>query len=356
MGTKKKPAEGDNSGTEWVFPGDDAHRYTGSDNVVASPETARVVGFGDIAEFAVRLGVELSGTVDERADSAAQHMSSSQRHMLASGLLLMSIKADCDHGRFTALLKARGFEERPAQRAMQYAQFILERPADEREKLIGLPKTKVLLLASADPEVVEAMLEDGTGRIDALSVRALQQELADAKAALVDTAVERDTAQAEALAAKKQLEARPDREDGVPLAIAALRAEFMELYKKAELSLSSFDQVGRALKHTVGADDPEKWGEGTLRLALAALAALRVQLDGCIKNALRELPGEVLADSGLQSYLTTQEKHELADRFFTLADVHGYEKKMRDHLQQEANKAGPGRPKKAPKAPKGAQQ
>ena len=84
---------------------------------------------GEAAQFAVRLGVELSGSVEERADMAAEHMNRSQRHMLASGVLLASIKAETEHGQFTELLEERGFVEG---NHGEPAQFVVEKAFAER--------------------------------------------------------------------------------------------------------------------------------------------------------------------------------------------------------------------------------
>ena len=68
-----------------------------------------------MTDFAVQIGLELTGSIDDRADAAAAHMNRSQRHALAAGLLLLSIKGDCKHGEFMGLVAARGFAQRTAQ-------------------------------------------------------------------------------------------------------------------------------------------------------------------------------------------------------------------------------------------------
>jgi hypothetical protein len=316
-------------------------------------KTDDVVRFDGLAEFAVHLGVELSGSVEERADSAAQHMSRSQRHMLASGILLMSIRAECEHGQFSELITGRGFEERAARRAMQYAQFVLSRPEGERDALLDMPKFKVLALAGADPEVVEAMLENGTAGIDALSVRALQQELADTKAALADAAVQRDTAEAELTGARKRLaKGQPQREDAVPLVVADLRAEIAALAKKAELSVESFRGVGNDVIALIGTEAHD-WADATLRLAVSALGALHLQLGGVLTKFIKALPDDQAKPKPL-SYLTRQEVIEAAQSWAQLIALHDHEKALREWDAQQKRPRGKGRPTAKPEAPKGA--
>lgn len=311
----------------------------------------------DAAHFAVQLGVELSGSVEDRADMAADHMSRSQRHMLAAGVLLMSIKAETEHGRFTELLEARGFEERSARRSMQYAQFILERPEGERAALIELPKSKVLALAGADPEVIEAMLSDGTGSIDALSVRALREELGSLKANLADTQVARDKAETEAEGLRKKLNKGPkDREDQVPLVVADQRAEIQALTKKAQLSIESLNAIGPEIVGLIGGPAHD-WWDANLRQGIAALGHLRLLLDGVLGAYLTALKdnnegkGDPMPTT--RSHLTKQEVLETAQMYGQLVALHQHEQALREWERAQSRPKGKGRPANKPEAPKG---
>ncbi len=185
----------------------------------AEVKTADVGGFA-VAEqsaFAAVLGIDLSGTVEERANLAAEHMNRSQRHMLASGLLLSSIKAESDHGEFLRLIRDRGFEERSAEKAMQYARFIFAQPESVRHRLIEMQRSKVMEIAAADPEVIQVLLEDGGEGIDGLSVRALRERVRSLNANLTNTEVKLDTVTAERDTAIAKLSRQPgDRDDHVP--------------------------------------------------------------------------------------------------------------------------------------------
>ncbi|MBY0236124.1 MAG: hypothetical protein K2W93_14180 [Burkholderiaceae bacterium] len=305
----------------------------------------------DVAVFAASIGIELGGTLDERADRAAEHMNRSQRHMLASGLLLASIKEGCEHGEFIQLIEERGFEERNARRAMQYAQFVLSRSDDERALLIGLPKSKVLALAGADEEVISQLLADGGERIEGLSVKALMDELRDAKAGSVDLATQRDTAEAEAEALRQQLAHRTERADKVPLVVAELRAEIAAHAKTAQLSIAAFHSLGMDVV-SLGAAGAHDWKDATLRLAVSGLMALRLQVQGVLEQYLRELPPADFDPTAMSAF-TRQEADEAAERFATLTAVHEYEKQLRKWEREQEQPRGKGRPTVKPKAPKG---
>lgn len=316
------------------------------------PNVGQFARSGEAIAFAAALGVDLEGPLNDRADLAAAHMNRSQRHMLASGLLLASIKADCDHGEFTRLTEERGFERHATQRAMQYAQFITSRSPDERELLIGLPKSKVLALAGADAQVIEAVLaDDGETSIDALSVRALQDRIRELEAQAVDSSVQQETTEAKLLAAEKKLAKGPvDRQDHVPLVVAELRAEITALVKKAELALDSFNGLGADLVNLIGTDAAHDWADASIRLAVAGLASVQLQVNGLLKKLRSAVPEA--ADHEL-SHLTLQEVAETAERWTVLTRAHEHEKALREWEAEQKAPRGKGRPKARPEAPKG---
>lgn len=321
---------------------------------VAENKSADVSAFeinADVRAYAESLSIDLTGSLDDRADRAADHMNRSQRHMLASGLLLGSIKSECEHGEFLGLIEQRGFEARAAQRAMQYAQFILSRSDEERALLMGLPKSKVLALAGADGAVIEQLLTDGGERIEGLSVRALMDELRDAKAGAVDLAAQRDTAEAEAEALRQQLAQRTERADKVPLVVAELRAEIAAQAKTAELAIGAFQGIGEDTV-ALGAAGAQEWKDATLRLAVAGLMSLRMQLQGHIEKYVRALPPDDIGPTTMSSF-TQQEAEEAAERFATLTAAHEYGKQLRKWEREQEQPRGKGRPTVKPKAPKG---
>jgi hypothetical protein len=334
-----------------------------SDNVVASDATALATtenAGNDIVSFflahehealmlAEELGLQLvGGSLSDRADRAAEHMNKSQRHMLAAGLLLATLKADAEHGEFTALIEARGFNPKAAQRAMTYAQYIVSQPVDQREKLIKLPHSKVLALASADPEVIEALVESGES-IDTLSVRALQEKIRDLEAAVADRDVRLETAEAEANAAKKA--AKKDRGAEVPTPIFDVRAEAVAQVEKARLAVDEVNALGRDLTNLVGVEGVYQWVDPTARLAITGLIALQVQIDGVLKQ-FKDAFDLVDVKPAPMSYLMPVEIEEAAKRFADLLALHQHEKALRDWERQQERPRGKGRPTAKPEAPK----
>lgn len=301
------------------------------------------------ADSAKQLGVALGGSVEDRLSRAAYSYNLGARLAVEAGYLLLSVKADVEHGEFQAALGELGLSRQRASELMRMAKLVSLLPPEKRADLIALPKTKVLALANADPEVIEEVLEAGTDEIDALSVRDLRQRLRDTQAALADVSVQRDTAEAELQAATKRLEkGATDRADSVPLVVADLRAEVAALAKKAELALDAFNPLGVDIALLIGTE-ASAWADGTMRLAVAALCSLRLQLDGVLTKYVKEVPDA--AQPSELSYLSKQEVVEAAKRYAELTALHEHEKALREWEAQQKRPRGKGRPSARPVAP-----
>lgn len=308
--------------------------------------------------LAARFGLNLADAKDARVDRAAQNMNRSLHCMIAAGLDLASLQADCEHGEFLALIEERGFEKTGAYRAINYTQFLLSRSEEERERLLNMPKSKVLALASADSAVIDDLLAEGEdGDLDALSVRELRQRIRDLQANNTDLSVQVDTAEAERDSAVKRLNKRNLREDdaGVPVVMADIRAEIAALVKKAELAIDSFTPLGTELMGYRGHAEAGVWVDPTGRMALAGLLAVRVVTDGAIKRYV-EAMGLSYSDfegkPDALSYLQPDEVLAVAREWPELTALHGHEAALRQHERDQAKPKGKGRPANAPEAPK----
>lgn len=298
---------------------------------------------------AQQLGFALAGTVDDRLSRAAYSYNTAARLAVEAGYLLLSVKAEVEHGQFQSAIDGLGLPSQRASELMRMAKLATRMPPEKRADLLALPKTKVLALASADPEVIAEVLETDADEIDALSVRDLRQRLRDTQAALADASVQRDTAEAELQAANKRLEkGATDRADSVPLVVADLRAEVAALAKKAELALDAFGPLGVDIALLIGTE-ASAWADGTMRLAVAALCSLRLQLDGVLTKYVKEVPDA--AQPSELSYLSKQEVVEAAKRYAELTALHEHEKALREWEAQQKRPRGKGRPSARPVAP-----
>lgn len=328
--------------------------------------TTEVVKVINVDKFAVtdaatalahRFGLNLADSKETRVERAAQNMNRSMHCMVAAGLDLASLQADCDHGEFLSLIEERGFSQPGAYRAISYTRFLLSRSEDEREVLLSMPKSKVLALASADAAVIDDLLDDDSDTdLDALSVRELRKRIKELQANSTDLSVQVDKAEAERDGALKKLKRRNrDEEDaGVPLVVADIRAEFAALVKKAELAVTSMHPVCVEAVLLRGHEQASDWVDPTLRLALSGLLSLRELIDGGLKG-LADAMGEkakrlaILPDA--LSFLDESEIKAVAAEWATLTATHSHEEALRKHERDQAKPKGKGRPAKAPEAP-----
>ncbi|MDD2722211.1 MAG: hypothetical protein PHH47_12985 [Gallionella sp.] len=126
-------------------------------------------------DFARKITIDLSASIEARWDYAREQEERGKAHFAAMGLLLLSLNRDLAHGEFLPELERRGFDQRQAYRAMSYARYVFSQPKPQQMRLLEMPVTKVALLAQADPEVVEELMDgdDGEEKIESLSVRDL---------------------------------------------------------------------------------------------------------------------------------------------------------------------------------------
>lgn len=331
-------------------------------------QTTELVKLSNVAKFelndtalalAARFGLSLTDAKETRVDRAALNMNRSMHCMVAAGLDLASLQADCEHGEFLALITERGFEQSGAYRAIKYTEFLLGRSDDERERLLAMPKSKVLALAAADMAVIDDLLADEEGGdLDSLSVRELRLRIRELQANNADLSVQSEAFEAERDGALKRLNKRNQRdvdEGGVPLVMADLRAEITALVKKAELAIDSFTPLGVELMNFRGHDQAGVWVDGTGRLAITGLVALRVLADGAIKRFAEALDldhSSFIGGPDALSFLTEGEVLEVAREWPGLTSLHSHEEALRKHERDAAKPKGKGRPAAAPKAPK----
>jgi hypothetical protein len=299
-------------------------------------------------DLAVWLQIDLSASPNVRTERAMQAYNMATHHMVEAGLLLSSVHAEVGAEAFAAILEERGMAKQRASELMRGAALVARLPVEQREQVMALHKTKVVMLANASPAAQEAALDDEEIDLNLIGVRALRQRIKDLERGLKDTEVELETSEAEAVALKKQLKrGLPDRQDGIPHAIADLRAEVMVMQKRAGLAVDGLRAAGAELEEFLHVDAQHDAADATLRLAVAAVAAVRLQIDGVMARYLDMLPGRDPVPV-TQSYLTPQELGETAERFKVLVAAEKLEKAQREWDRAKDRPQKVGRPTKRP--------
>lgn len=309
------------------------------------------------ASVAQSLGVVIAGSVVDRVARAITACNMAARLAIESGYLLLSVKDELPHGEFEAGIDAMGLQPQRARELMRSAKFITSLPEARRSEFLTLPKSKVLALASADPAVIEQMLEDGdVSDLDDMSVRGLRLRIRELEAGTTDLAVQRDRAEADLKASEKKLKrSLRDEEDAyVPTVVADMRAELAALIKKAELAVTSLHPVGVEIVNLRGHDEASEWVEPSLRLGLSGLLAVRELIDGSIKSfteAMGESAQRLQSQPDVLAFLDATEVKTVAEDWARLTATHQHEAALREHERTQAKPRGKGRPAKAPEAP-----
>jgi len=318
------------------------------DAALKVPEKSDGVSDLNATAYARQISIDLTAPVDGLWQQVVKQEEASKRHFAAHGLLLLTIRKTVAHGLFLPELERRGIDPRQAQRAMAYAQFVFSRPVGEQDRLLEMPRTKVCALAAADPEVVEAVMEEGLDKVGELSSRDLARALSNTRVELMTAIAERD-------GAIKQLKKRSQRDDdmGVPVVIADIRAEMASLVKKAELAITSMHPVGVEAVGLGGHAEAGEWVKPTLRLGLSGLLAVRELIDGSIKSyaeAMGEQAQRLATQPDALAFLDESEVHGVAEDWARLTALHSHEEALRKHERDQAKPKGKGRPAKAPEA------
>lgn len=304
------------------------------------------------ADVAQALNISLDGPMDALVSRAVTAINQAALRAVEAGYLLLKVKTSVEHGKFGQLIESAGLSVYRASEMMRMAKVLSMAPEAQRTSLLEMPKKKVLALASADQAVLEALMEDGADKIDALSVRELKAEIKSMKKALVDVQVQRDTAEAELTTARRKLHGREQRTDMVPNIVADTRQEIGAQAKKAELAIQSFGELLSELSGKTGVQGD--WFDATARQGVAALAALRYQLDAML-NAYTEMLGDPDPMPTSLSFMTQQERVELHEKWRGLTAVHEYEKSMRAWERAQSRPKTAGRPMAKPTPPAAAE-
>jgi uncharacterized small protein (DUF1192 family) len=310
-------------------------------------------------EVALQMGIVVGGPVADRITRAVVSYNMAARLAVEAGYLLLSVKGELAHGEFDAALAETGLARQRASELMRMAKFTTSLPEAQRADMLSMPKSKVLLLASADPSVIEDLLDDDEmGDLDALSVRELRHRIRALEANNTDLSVQVEATAAERDGALKRLNKRSHRgEDGegVPVVMADIRAEMAALLKKAELAITSLYPIGVEAVGLSGYAEAGDWVKPTLRLGVAGLLAVRELIDGSLKSyveAMGESAERLASKPDALAFLGVTEIKDVAEEYGRLTAVHGHEAALRQHERDQAKPKGKGRPAAAPKAPK----
>ena len=315
-------------------------------------------------DLAYEMDIDLSVGIDHLISSAALKQNSALTLVLESGLLLLAAQQKIDSERsesgligeiepiltFKKYLENVGLPEQRAYEAMSMAKYAAGLPLERRAEMLSMPKTKVMLLAQADPEVIADLFADEGIDVGALSIRDMKIQIRELKAAKTQAGVERNRAEEKAERLERELKSaqssREDMTDIVPAHVSDIRLECAALYKKAELSI---DGIAR-LHGEVNLFDGEcaEWALSCARSNFAALQSLIAQAKGAAAELHRQYGADLDGDNSTMERLTQKELFKCAVEYRQITAEHEHEAAMRAHIRDADKPKGKGRPKAAP--------
>ncbi|PPD34928.1 MAG: hypothetical protein CTY21_09415 [Methylomonas sp.] len=298
---------------------------------------------GSDAEVAASLGISLAGSASVCVERAVSAQNAAIALVLESGYLLLKAKAEAQHGEFERLLKSHGMSRQRASDAMLTAKFYTQLPIDQRKQAYTLSKTKLRMLASADPDVVQELMSEPAGRLQGLTVRELLQRLDD-MTNVESSRVKQLQAEIEFKQSIIDKQRRSEPVYQFHPATHAVRDECLAYQAEVEVGLNSLWALFEGV-----ADEDVNAPEWRMRIeqvwvtAHVAAARAHAMLLKVIEYApADDLPGEV----GFNQMLTDDEAARWLHDYPLIERKALAAKQDREFKRQQAQPKGRGRPKK----------
>lgn len=298
----------------------------------------------DLAQW---LDIRLDRPSDELLTSAVAKANRSVQLFVESGLELIAWRGQCDDGEWLPLLESRGLKRQRAWEHIRLARFMARvKPAD-RPKMLGLPKTKVILLANAEDDVIETLIEDDEefDATAALTTRELQQRIRELEKEKHGLSVRLETAQIERDHALQMKE--PDMR-WLP-EVQAVRDEAMYATGVAMRALDDLDQVLSALRDLPVALDAagESSADSQYNAAAGAVYQAIAGPLGRVNQLLLRYRGELgLDDEDLPEHLpvlSDMEAKQFYDNWKLMTRIAHSEKQERElDRRRRAHRGKPG--------------
>ncbi|MGK8199539.1 hypothetical protein [Burkholderia cepacia] len=309
--------------------------------------------FGEAeTRLARELGVPVVGSQADRINNAVDRTNSALRLVVEAGLTLLSVRAECEHGHFLEMLADRDMPMQRAYEAMTYAKFAAGLAESDRDRILALPKTKVLELAKADPEVLQDLFEDNAkfGELTTLSVRDLRVALRDANAKRTDLSTRNEKLERERDRLQEELrvlrEGRVKTGGDVPVVVQDIRLECAALHKKALMAVEDIGRLGREFL-TNGLPDDSEWNTPVIRHLYGSLTALHAVIGGQIADMHRSFGALLNGEQSVLDTFSPDEATRCALEYRALIQEHDHEAKARE-WEREMERPRRGRPRTAP--------
>ncbi|MDO8941509.1 MAG: hypothetical protein Q7U98_20310 [Methylicorpusculum sp.] len=291
------------------------------------------------------LGISLVGSVSACFERAVSAQNVAAALVLEAGYLMLKAKSECEHGEFLKLLKAHGITQPRASDLMMTAKFYSRSTPEQRKQIFTLSKSKLRLLAGADSEVIQDLLDEPGEDLSNLSVRELRQRvryLENAQSKQVNI-IKAENENLKAINAK--LQKRDSRNYVFDPKTHIVREECLVYQAECEVALNSLEALfTECLNDLVETEKAMRIEQVFITATVVAARAAEV---------VHKLKKHAAYFDGVELPKTITGIHTLTDDEAErwLLDYQSIERKayaakaLREQKREEAKPKGPGRPK-----------
>ncbi len=299
-------------------------------------EFTQDVSTAQLSQLAEVARVDLGQPDDALATLAADELNRAEMSVLRAGAYLVQLKRQAGHGKWLPLIHAAGLSEDMVHRAMQIARYVAALPPAEAKRIAALPKTKVLALTKADPEVVGELLD--SGELDGespLSVRELRERLK--KAERSNAKLQNDLETANNIRKRMaKADAALQAEEDLPGFALTVRREFVALTEAMSFDLDNLQATAEEhlfseVKHPE-AHRFQPVAAGTAYFALAGIHARCRALLG----KLHDQYGDQLGMLTLDHQLSASELKRFEEQRAQLFEVSQDKRRERENARENA--------------------
>lgn len=285
------------------------------------PDADLEIGLAEKA-LAAYLEVDLTANVALHLERMGRDAQMGFEANLRIGLRLLAVKQACPHGEFEGLVQDVGIGLRDARNCMQLAKAIAtEGDANRRESLMGMGKSKALLLLASAPELREHIMDSPELLAQALesSKRDFEKQIKTLRKEVGDWQAKAEIKANHKLADAASHVVTPD----IPYAVTDIRRETAALYAQAKLAVDGLNDIAPMLAALEGVRGCDAWIEPSLHQAFVAMRSLHAAL-GVGMAAWAQAYGSeaALPSAEHRAYYLPDEAQRVAGHFDTLVKAH----------------------------------
>lgn len=298
--------------------------------------------------LATELGLDIHTSLETRMDAAVKKTNQALRLVIEAGVCYTTVRAELPHGEFENWLNERGVSRQRASEAMKLAHISKTLPTKERQQLFSVSKTKALLIAKADKEIIDQLIEETSGGelkdLDQLSFRDMRDRIRKLEADKADLEVENETRAATIRNLNEQAAGARNFNQDFPDFVNVSRHEGNALSTEISMRLDELERHVNELIDMGSTAAPEMLSIAvtSLEIHLKALAARSYK----IANHLNTNMGALVTELKSEHVLSDEEIESAIRDRNTMTQEMQQQQKIRDDERENAKPRKPGRPKK----------